>query len=337
MQFALNRLDMRGPLEFAESAIEAEAQGWSMGLLPCNPLKVPDPYVCLAFAARATEHIHLGTLLDTPVIRHPSALAGSIATVAEFAPGRIHQGLGVGDTAVRFNGLAPAKVDAIESAVQMTRALLQGDAIDVGALKPARLNHAQHVPVWVAAQGPKNLRMAGRVADGVWIRVGRDPANLNMAWDAVKHGLADSGRAASDIQVGLIFHTAINSDAKAALLMAKAIAAGYYEYSKFLFDLPELAWHGEDPHTLRGRVYPDFLHHQDMVLAGTQVDFLPDRAADAFALYGDWEAIASQLETTLAASDIPAQWVLTHPVLPIDSKVNYLRDAARELLPLFAE
>ncbi len=336
MKFALNRLDMSGPLEFAESAKQAEALGWSMGLLPCNPLKVPDPYVCLSFAARVTETIHLGALLDTPVIRHPSALAGSIATVAEFAPGRIHQGLGVGDTAVRFNGLAPAKVDAIESAVQMTRALLAGEGLNVGAMKPARLNHARRVPVWVAAQGPKNLRMAGRAADGVWIRVGRDPDNLNMAWGAVKAGLRDSGRDISELQIGLIFHTAVNSDPDAARLMAKAIAAGYYEYSKFLFDLPGLAWRGDDPHVLREIVYPDFLHHQDMVFAGTQVDFLEDRAAEAFALFGDWAAIANQLKATLAASEIPAQWVLTHPVLPLGSTVDFMRDAARELIPIFA-
>ena len=116
MKFALNRLDMTGPKGFAESAVKAETLGWSMGLLPCNPLSVSDPYVCLSFAAEATDTIHLGTLLDTPVIRHPSALAGSIATVARLAPGRIHTGLGVGDTAVRFNGLAPANVQAIEDA-----------------------------------------------------------------------------------------------------------------------------------------------------------------------------------------------------------------------------
>lgn len=326
---------MRGPQQFAESAVAAEAMGWSMGLLPCNPLKVADPYVSLAFAAQATSEIHLGTLLDTPVIRHPAALAGSIATVAEFAPGRIHQGLGVGDTAVRFNGLAPASVEGIADAVAMTRALVNGQAVDVGALKPATLAHARAVPIWVAAQGPKNLEMAGRLADGVWIRVGRDPANLAMAWSAVCAGLEQSGRSERDIQVGLIFHTAICDDARSARLMGKSIAAGYYEYSKFLFDLPGLEWTGADPHALRKTVYPDFLHHRDMVFAGKQVDFLDDRAADAFALYGDWGSVREQLKTTLAQTDMPVQWVLTHPVLPLGSGVDYLRDAAHELLPHF--
>ena len=331
MKFALNRLDMTGPKGFAESAVKAEALGWSMGLLPCNPLSVSDPYVCLSFAAEATETIHLGTLLDTPVIRHPSALAGSIATVARLAPGRIHTGLGVGDTAVRFNGLAPANVKAIEEAVVTTRALLNGETLEVGALKPARLVHAERAPVWVAAQGPKNLKMAGRAADGIWIRVGRDPGNLSMAWDAVKEGLTEAGRTEDDIQVGLIFHTAVCDDPDAARLMGKSIAAGYYEYSKFLFDRPGLSWSGEDPHELRKMVYPDFLHHRDLVFAGQQVDFLEDRAADAFALFGDWVTIAEQLNETLATTDIPAEFVLTHPMLPPNSDVVFMEDAAREL------
>lgn len=325
---------MTGPKGFAESARRAESLGWSMGLLPCNPLSVSDPYICLALAAEATEHIQLGTLLDTPVIRHPSALAGSIATVARLAPGRIHAGLGVGDTAVRFNGLAPANVAAIEEAVRTTRALLNGESLEVGALKPARLVHAEKAPVWVAAQGPKNLKMAGRVADGVWIRVGRDAGNLAMAWNAVKAGLDEAGRSQDSIQIGLIFHTAVCDDPDAARLMGKSIAAGYYEYSKFLFDQPRLSWSGDDPHELRKTVYPDFLHHRDLVFAGIQVDFLEDRAADAFALFRTWQDIARQLNETLAATDIPVEYVLTHPMLPPGSKVDFMRDAAQELFHL---
>ena len=57
MKFALNRLDMSGPLAFAESAARIEDLGWHMGLMPCNPLKAPDPYLSLAFAAQATAEV----------------------------------------------------------------------------------------------------------------------------------------------------------------------------------------------------------------------------------------------------------------------------------------
>lgn len=335
MRFAINRLDMSSARGFAHSATRAEALGWAMGLLPCNPLKVPDPYVSLALAALQTETLQLGTLLDTPVIRHPSALAGSICTVAELAPGRIHLGLGIGDTAVRFNGLAPASSAAIAEAVKTTRALINGESVDVGALHPARLSAPRPVPVWMAAQGPKNLRMAGRLADGVWIRVGRDAANLEMAWAAVCAGAEEAGRVVEDLQIGLIFHTAVCDQPADARLIGKAIAAGYYEYSEFLFDAPGFTWSGPDPHQLRPQVYPDFLHHRDPVAAGRLVDFLPDEVADAFALYGSWADIGQQLKDTLAHCPMPVNYVLPHPVLPLGSEVDYLHDCAQHLLRNF--
>ena len=117
MQFAINRLDLSGPTNFAASAARAESLGWAMGLIPCSPLLVQDPYVMLAFAAQSTSTLRIGTLIDTPVIRHPAALASSIATVAKLAPGRTLLGLGVGDTAVRLNGLAPARVNTLRDAI----------------------------------------------------------------------------------------------------------------------------------------------------------------------------------------------------------------------------
>jgi len=335
MKFALNRLDMRGPLAFAESALRVEDLGWHMGLMPCNPLKAPDPYVSLAFAARATSTLHLGTLLDTPVLRHASVLAGSIATVAQLAPGRVHLGLGIGDTAVRFNGLAPATVSALERATRTVVALLAGERLEVGALRPARLDHAAPVPVWIAAQGPKTLRMAGRIADGVWIRVGTHPANLQNSWDAVCEGARETGRDPADIQLGLIFHTIVSADLRQARIIGKAIAAGYYEYSPFLFDAPGFEWSGADPHLLRSQVWPDFHHHKDLVFAGKTVDFLSDDVADAFALHGDWEQIGVQLQAVLDLG-LPVSVVLPHPIVPIDRPIDFSAECARQLLPAFA-
>ena len=334
MKFALNRLDMSGPLAFAESAARIEDLGWHMGLMPCNPLKAPDPYLSLAFAAQATTTLHLGTLLDTPVLRHPSVLAGSISTVAQMAPGRVHLGLGIGDTAVRFNGLSPATVQSLEDATRTTRSLLAGDSLDVGALRRASLDRANAVPVWIAAQGPKTLRMAGRVADGVWIRVGTHPANLINAWTSVCHGAREVGRDPKDILLGLIFHTIVSRDRDRARTIGKAIAAGYYEYSPFLFDAPGFQWSGKAAHVLSESVWPDFHHHKDLVHAGTVVDFLDDDIADAFAMHGDWDQIGTQLKSLLELG-LPVSIVLPHPIVPLDEPVDFIAECAQRLLPAF--
>ena len=334
MKFAINRLDMSGAQAFAESAARAESLGWDMGLLPCSPLLVPDPYVCLALAAQKTSSLELGTLIDNPIVRHPSVLAGSICTVAELAPGRVHCGLGVGDSAVFRNGLQPATAKAFEEALALTGALIRGERVDVGAAKPASIGHARPVPLWVAAQGPKSLTAAGRHCDGVWIRVGTHPGNIKRAWESVCKGARDAGRDPDDIQIGLIFHTAYEEDADKAMLMAKAMAAGYYEFTMSLFDAPEFEWNGPDVHELSRKAYPDFHHHLDVAAAGQLVKFLDDEVGHAFALYGDWPQIAEQLKAALAV-DVPVTYVVPHRVMAPDNRTDFMSSCAENLIPQF--
>ena len=335
MNFALNRLDMLSPSRFAASAARAEKLGWHMGLIPVNPLKAPDPYVLLAMASQSTTTLQLGTLLDNPVIRHPSVLAGSIATVEQLAPGRTLLGLGSGDTAVRFNGLAPARLKKMRDTTIHVKALLNGNRIDVGAQRPASLAHSANVPVWIAAQGPKTLNMAGKYADGVFIRVGTHNENIKLAWQNVCEGAAQAGRDISEISLALIFHTAYSEDKATAMTMAKAIAAGYYEYSPALFDNIGHTWNGADVHELRKLAMPDFHHHRDPVHAGRVVSFLSDTIADDFALHGNWQQIGDQLEQILAL-DLPVSVVLPHPVLNPADSIDYLESCALNLLPRFS-
>jgi 5,10-methylenetetrahydromethanopterin reductase len=69
-------------------------------------------------------------LIENPVMRHPSVIASSIATVAALAPGRTLLGYGVGDTAVRLMGKRPATVAELEAATVLTRQLLAGEAVE---------------------------------------------------------------------------------------------------------------------------------------------------------------------------------------------------------------
>lgn len=331
MKFAINRLDMAGPKAFADSARKAEDLGWNMGLIPCSPLLAQDPYVMLAFAAEATSSIRIGTMLDTPVIRHPAALAGSIATVARLAPGRTLLGLGVGDTAVRLSGLAPARVATLERAIVLTRGLLSGQAMDVGAARPARLRHAADVPVWIAAQGPRTLRMAGAQADGVFVRVGTHPGNIIAAYDEIAAGAREVGRDPANIEIGLIFHTIPCAHEGRARAAAKSVAAGYYEYSRFLFERPGISWDGPDVEVLKESVWPDFHHARDLEAAGALVDFLPAEAADAFALYGSWQSIREQLDRILAL-DLPISVILPHPIVLPNTGIDYLSDFAKAMM-----
>lgn len=338
-RFGLNRFDARSVDAFAADVRRAETLGWDAALQPDSQLRRRDTYVLLAAAARATERITLGPLLANPVNWHPTVTASSIATIDDLAPGRTLLGWGVGDTAVRLAGLRPARVKDLEAGTRLMRALLDGEAVDVGAARPARLPHHRPVPIWIAAGGPRTLRMAGGVADGVFIRVGTHPANLGAAVDAIRAGAVDAGRGPSAVRLGAVFHTVLVDDPERAMRMAKSIAAGYYEYSPALFGPPRLAWTGPDPETLKHahRVWPDFHHAPDLEASGRVVDFLPASAADAFSLRGGPGEVAERLIDVLRSAPAHFAYVVLHPIpnptMPDDPERGYMARMAREVLP----
>ena len=159
------------------------------------------PTSCSRPPPRQTSSIGLGVLLTNPVTRHPSVTASSIATIDELAPGRVELGWGAGDTAVRLIGLRPAKVAEMESGIVLMRRLLDGEQVEVGAERPAQLPFHRPVPIWLTAGGPRTLEMGGRVADGVFIRVGTHPALIEDSVARIRRGACErrprsGGRAA---------------------------------------------------------------------------------------------------------------------------------------------
>src|SRR6185503_88620 len=52
----------------------------------------------------------------------------------------------------------------------------------------------EHVPIMLCATGPKNLRLAGALADIAMIYVGVHPASVRWAIDHVRAGAEEAGR-----------------------------------------------------------------------------------------------------------------------------------------------
>lgn len=334
--FGLNRFNFSSPKAFVADVKRAEACGWDYAFIPSSPLLLQDPYINLAFAAVETSRINLGPLIETPMMRNPAVMASSIATLDALAPGRALLGYGIGDTAVRLMGKRPARVAELEEATVLTRRLLAGDEVDVGAARPAKLRHARPVPLWIAAGGPRTLRMSGRVADGVFIRVGRHEANLRTAIDAVRAGAAEAGRDPDDVKIAIILHTILTDDMERAALMGRAMAAGYYEYTPALFDPPGFTWDGPDVHELKKQVWPDFHHAADLEAAGRIVSFLSDEITESFALYGPPAMVAEQLTAVLKLG-YKIDMVIPHPVpshVPQGADPAYIERFAKDVIPL---
>ena len=331
-QFALNRFDWRSLDHFVADVKLSESFGYGYALNPFNALGLRDPYVWLSFAAKATTKIRLGPFIDNPMLKHPAVTASSIATLDEISGGRALLGLGVGDTAVRMLGIKPATVCELEIATIIARQLLAGEAVSVGAERPARMWNPRKVPVWIAAGGPKTLRMAGRIADGVFLRVGRHPKNLHHALENVRAGAAEAGRPAGEPSIGIVIHIITSQEPAAIRSISRAMAAGFYEYSPVLFENAGLNWTGPPVKELRTQVWPDFHHAEDSTRAGRVVDFLSEDVAESFSLFGSASNVAGQLRRALAELP-PVEIIVPHPVPVPSPDSRFKRWFAEKVMP----
>ena len=158
-----------------------------------------EPVVVLAAAATRTTRIRLATGITSPVLRHPGAVAASLATVDELSGGRAVLGLGVGGhLSLEPFGLRPERpVALMRDAIETARAVLRGEP--GGRYQPpAHAMPPRNVPIWVGARGPQLVRLASRLADGLFLS-GCTPEQLDeITTNAQATSLAIYQSAAAD-------------------------------------------------------------------------------------------------------------------------------------------
>lgn len=329
--FGMNRLDRRTPDSIVASARAAEAAGFRRLWVQDSQLRLTDVFIDVLGAARATEQAIVGTLTVNPVTRHPTVLASSIATVDQYVPGRTALGIASGDTAVWQIGLRPARLRQLEEAVRTIRRLLAGEGIAMGWTAPTTINHARPVPVLVAGSGPKTLRMAGRCADGVIIRVGTDPDILSWGYEHVCLGAKEAGRDPSALFVAAHFHTVLADDPELVAARAKVMAAGYYEVNRGLWEVLGLHWPLAPVEELLKTVRPDFHHADDMDRAARLVADIPLETALRFCIAGDGPGCRRQLERLVTRFPW-IQHIILQPNLP---GPEFVAAAGRHIIPAF--
>jgi 5,10-methylenetetrahydromethanopterin reductase len=160
-----------------------------------------DVYVALTLAAQATSTIPLGPQVTNAVSRHLVVTASAISSVDEVSGGRAVLGIGSGDSALRTVGAPASSVAGLEDAVHVLRALTAGRTVE----RDGQTWHVQRakrqVPIYLSAEGPRTLRLAGRVADGVVVGLGISPEAVQLALGYLAEGAAEAGRTLRDLDV----------------------------------------------------------------------------------------------------------------------------------------
>jgi 5,10-methylenetetrahydromethanopterin reductase len=176
-----------------------ERLGWDLVGIADTPGNAMDVWVALALAAARTERVPLAACVTNLVTRHPAITAGAAAAVDAVSGGRFLLGLGTGHSGVANVGTAASSAEAFRRGLAFTRALLAGEraTLDGASAQLPRLD--RRVPVYAAASGPRALRGAAAVADGVFVNYGLGPEHVTTARGLVAEGAREGGRAAEDV------------------------------------------------------------------------------------------------------------------------------------------
>ena len=208
--------------ECAEIAVAAEDAGFSDVWLPDHYF-LRDAFAAQALMAERTSRVRLGTAVVSPLLRHPTLLASSAATIQELSGGRAVLGIGPGGFEFPTQlGLDPDRpIQMIREAVHVVRAMVRGQRAELRgrhftALGTALPWRVPDVPVFLAARGPRMLELGGEVADGV-ITHGLARTYIDRSLELVRRGEDRAGRPRGACELVLMFEIEVDDDVEAAI------------------------------------------------------------------------------------------------------------------------
>jgi 5,10-methylenetetrahydromethanopterin reductase len=192
-------------------------------------------YPTLAAIAQATTTLKMGPGIMNSFTDTPAAMASFFCTLNEISDGRAVLGIGPGDlsTLPKLAIQAEKPVARLEEAVTQIRALCAGDQVnksgkvffDYDGAKLTGVNlpdKKKGVPIYIGAQGPKVLDLAGRVGDGALINAS-NPKDFAIAIPIIKAATDKVGK--KNFDIGAYTAMSIDRDQKKARNAAKIVAA----------------------------------------------------------------------------------------------------------------
>jgi F420-dependent oxidoreductase-like protein len=265
-----------------------------------------DAFTLLTWYGARTSRIKLGTSVVQLAARTPAATAMAAVTLDHLSGGRLLLGLGVSGPQVveGWYGVPfPKPLARTREYVELIRAMWRREGpvsstgphyplpypSGTGLGKPLKLNvHPLRpdIPVYIGAEGPKNVSLAAEIADG-WLPLFTHPGKL-----AEMYGEALAA-APPGFDVAAMVQVIVTDDLRAALDAAK-MTLGFYiggmgaRGRNFHLDIVERMGFGE-----AGRKV------QELFLAGRRseaISAVPDELADGICLLGPVGRIRERLE-----------------------------------------
>jgi probable F420-dependent oxidoreductase len=306
----------------------AEEQGFTSGWLFDSHVLWMDPYPLLTLMAANTSRMRLGTCVTNPGVRDPSVTASTYATLNEISGGRMIMGIGRGDSSRRVMGKTPMTLETLEKAIQEIRALASGQEFAADP-QPIQMKWASGtLPIYIAAYGPKALRLAGRIGDGLILQFA-DPALIKWCLGFAREGCEEAGRDWSTFHVMSAAPSFISDDIARARDQVRWFPA---MVSNHVVDLVSRYREDELPAELiryvRNRPGYDYQEHGRV--GAHHAGFVTDDIVDRFAVIGTPDQCRQHLQEL---SDAGVHEFNIY--LMTDEKERTLQTYGREIIPQF--
>ena len=264
---------------------QAESGGFTYSWMFDSHVIWMEPFPLMTLIAANTKKMHIGTCVTNPAVRDVTVSASLFATLNKFSGGRMELGIGRGDSSRRVLGKKPTTLETLAEFVQTFRTLNTGGTVDLDGV-PTHFpwTNGKSPRVWVAGYGPKALRTAGRIGDGVILQFA-DPDLIDWCLGFVREGAKEAGRDPGKIEVMAAAPVWASDDLKLARDRVRWFPA---LVSNHVMDLISKYKPEELPASLTSFVKDkgkyDYHHHCEV--GSDNADFVSDEVIDRFCLVG---------------------------------------------------
>ena len=253
-------LENRDTAEWIACARLAEQLGY-------GSIWVTEDYFCrgaftlAAAVACNTTSLRIGIGVLSTYTRHPALTAMECGALEDLSGGRLILGVGAGlKYWIKDQLHLPYRKPrvALRESVEIIRRMLRHEQLSYeGQLfqtSDVRLNfkpHRSEIPIHLGVTGPKNLELAGEIADGVILGFVSSAPYTRHAMEQIRIGAARAGRNVEDFAVTNYLTISVSEDEKAARETVKPFLALCLSVMGDYADQPVFATSGLDPDEIR--------------------------------------------------------------------------------------
>ena len=270
----------------------AERNGFTHGWTFDSAVLWQEPFVIYSQILSNTSTLKVGPMVTNPGTRTWEVTASTFATLNDMFGNRTVCGIGRGDSAMRVAGRKPNTLARISEAMKVIRALGRGDEADLGGtvIRFPWIRPGAELPVWMAAYGPKALKMTGEEADGFILQLA-DLYLTEYMVKAVKDAAVAAGRDPSEVRICVAAPAYVTEDDSPEALAHARDQCRWFGgmVGNHVADLVTRYGEGGDiPRALtdyiKGREGYDYSHHGRAGNPSTA--FVPDEVVERFCLLG---------------------------------------------------